>query len=255
MNNRLSHIDCKPEDRSETSPSALLLGSDRSALVVAAFFIFSVLSIPKFNLSEVIVFACFPLFLITAANLPKRVIGKRLLQLLPFVLLLAAGNIFLDLNPMLKLSGIVITGGVISGSVIVAKTLITVASMLSLTLCIPFHRICRALAAFHLPEQLITQLILLYRFGSVLEEEAIAMQRARDIRSFGNRGKGIFQTAPLIGSLLLRTISRAERVYRAMKARGFHGSLPGHTVEKITSGEWMSVGAWGLLFFSLRQIF
>jgi cobalt/nickel transport system permease protein len=168
---------------------------------------------------------------------------------------MAAGNLTLDRTPMWLLSGFTITGGMISALVIMTKTMISVAGLLSVTLCIPFYRICRALEALHVPDVLVTQLILLDRYRSVLEEEALAMKRARDIRSFGGKGKGLFRTASLIGSLLLRTTSRAERLYRSMSARGFQGRMSGCTAEKMRFGEWMTIGLWALLFLAFRLIF
>ena len=231
------------------------LGSDRSALLVTALFIFSLLSIPKFNLQGVIAFGAFPLFLMSAAKLHAGAMVKRLLLISPFVLFMAAGNLLLDQNPFMLIYGITLSGGMISGTVIVAKTIISVAGLLSVTLCIPFYRICRALEALHVPDVLITQLLLLDRYRSVLHEEAQSMQKARDIRSFGRKGKELFRTAPLIGSLLLRTTNRAERLYRSMSARGFHGRMANRPAEKISLGDWITIGLWSLLFLALRLIF
>jgi len=232
-----------------------LFGSDRSALLVTLLFLFSVLSVPKFNLSEVMVFAAWPLFLIGAVRVPAGVIAKRLLQLSPFVLFMAAGNLALDRTPIGIVAGFTLTGGMLSATVIVTKTMISVAALLSVTLSTPFYRICRALEALHLPEVLITQLMLLERYRSLLEEEALSMKRARDIRSFDGRGKGLFRTAPLIGSLLLRTTSRAERVYRSMSARGFGRAQSTRPAEKISLGDWKTIALWSLLFLVLRLIF
>jgi len=234
---------------------SFFFGSDRSALLVTALFLFSVLSVQKFNLAEVAVFGAWPLFLIGAARVPAGVIAKRLLQLSPFVLFMAAGNLWLDRTPIMLLSGFTLTGGMLSALVIVAKTMISVAALLSMTHSIPFYRICRALEAFHVPEVLVTQLMLLDRYRSLLEKEALSMKRARDIRSFGKRGKGLFRTAPLIGSLLLRTTSRAERVYRSMSARGLGGALRVQPAEKLSFADWRTIGLFSLFFLALRLIF
>ncbi|TLU87911.1 MAG: cobalt ABC transporter [Chlorobium sp.] len=232
-----------------------VLGSDRSALIITTLFLFSVLSVPKFDLASVLVFGAFPAFLIGMANISAAVIMKRLLQLSPFVLFMALGNISLDRTPMLSLSGFTITGGMMSAIVIVAKTMVSVAGMLSVTLCIPFYRICRALEALHVPEVLITQLMLLDRYRSLLHEEALSMQKARDTRSFGKKGKELFRTASLIGSLLLRTTSRAEKIYRSMNARGFQMQRKARPAQKMALREWLTIALWVLLFFSLRLIF
>ncbi len=255
MNNRFRPIGFDDTGRNEHPPASRFLGSDRSALVVTALFVLTVLSIPKLNLAAVVAFAAFPVFLISAARVPGGVIGKPLLRLSPFVLFMAAGNVAFDRTPLLHFSGLTITDGMISGIVIVAKTIITVAALLSVTLCIPFYRICRALKALHLPEVLVTQLMLLYRYRSVLHEEASAMQKARDIRSFGKKGRGLFRTASLIGSLLLRTTNRAERLFRSMSARGFQSRVSRTSPAKLTSKEWGTIALWTLCFLVFRLIF
>ncbi len=255
MKRRLSFIGSGTAERETVTPASPFLGSDRSALLVMVLFVFALLSVPKFNLPGVIAFGAFPLFLISAAKLHVGIMVKRLLLISPFVLFMAAGNLFLDRNPVILIYGITFSGGMISGTVIVAKTIISVAGLLSVTSSIPFYRICRALEALHVPDVLITQLILLDRYRSVLHEEAQSMLKARNIRSFGRKGKELFRTAPLIGSLLLRTTNRAERLYRSMSARGFHGRIGHSSTENMNLDDWKTIGIWSFLFLSLRLIF
>ncbi len=255
MKRRLSFIGSGTAERETVTPASPFLGSDRSALLVMVLFVFALLSVPKFNLPGVIAFGAFPLFLISAAKLHVGIMVKRLLLISPFVLFMAAGNLFLDRNPVILIYGITLSGGMISGTVIVGKTIISVAGLLSVTSSIPFYRICRALEALHVPDVLITQLILLDRYRSVLHEEAQSMLKARNIRSFGRKGKELFRTAPLIGSLLLRTTNRAERLYRSMSARGFHGRIGHSSTENMNLDDWKTIGIWSFLFLSLRLIF
>ncbi len=255
IQSRLPSIGYHLAEQGTATEASPFLGSDRSALLVTALFIFSLLSIQKFNLPGVLAFGAFPLFLMSAAKLPAGLILKRLLLISPFVLVIASGNLLLDRNSVMLIFGITLSGGMISGTVIVAKTIISLAGLLSITLCIPFYRICRALEAFHVPEVLVTQLMLLYRYSAVLQEEALSMQKARDLRSFGSRGKEFSCTASLIGSLLLRTVNRAERLYRTMTARGFQGQMSTRNVEEISLGEWKIIVLWALIFLVLRLIF
>ncbi|MFZ4801158.1 MAG: energy-coupling factor transporter transmembrane component T family protein [Chlorobium sp.] len=229
--------------------------SDRVTLLVATLFICSVLAIPKFNIEEVIPFAAFPVFVITLAKVPAKVIVKRQLLLSPFMLFMAAGNLVLDRTPRLLMLGMTITGGMLSGTVIVAKTSIIIAGILAITQYLPFYRICNALSSLGLPEILVTQLTLLNRYLSVIHDEALSIQRARDSRSFGNKGKGILNTASLLGTLLLRSQNRAERIYRAMSARGFDKRITKLSVRKLTAKELRAVGVWFTLFLALRLIF
>ncbi len=231
------------------------MGTDRSTLLVTAIFILAVVSVPKFNLTAVAALGAFPVYLCTSSGIPPGRISGRLLKLSPFILFMAAGNILFDRAPVMELMGASVTGGMLSATVILAKTMVTLAALLSLTHTMPFHRMCRALSALRLPEVLVTQLILLYRYSSLLQQEAASMQKARDLRSFGRRGKELRRTAPLLGSLLLRTTGRAERIYKAMNARGFSGNLTFQKPEAFTARELAFAGLWALGFMTVRLIF
>jgi cobalt/nickel transport system permease protein len=93
-----------------------------------------------------------------------------------------------------------------------------------------FPGICHALQKLRIPEVFISQLLFLYRYIFVLIEETLRMVRARDLRSFGKKGKGMGVFINLIGTLFMRTIERADRIYHAMLSRGFSGTI--HYVKK-----------------------
>jgi cobalt/nickel transport system permease protein len=231
------------------------LGSDRSAVLVTMLFMLSVVTVPKYRFSEVLVFAAYPLFIHTAAGLGAGETAGKLMKISPFIVFMAAANLFYDRTEMLSISGFSVTGGMLSAGVIVAKTFISVAGLLALTSAVPFHRVCRALGEFHVPEVLVTQLMLLYRYISVLQEEALSMQKARDMRAFGGRGRDMGTTASLIGSLLLRSTDRAERIYRAMVARGFGGRVTGREPERFTASDLLVTALWSFGFLLLRLFF
>lgn len=227
----------------------------RASLIILLLFVLFVVSVNKHDITAGIIYAVFPVLLITAGRLPLLPILKRLALLSPFVLIMAAANPLLDNAPFIRIGTIVLSSGMVSGIVIVIKSLVTITAVLAFTLCVPFYRICEVLRDFRVPNVFVTQLALLYRYSFLLVEEAMAMQKARNLRSFGKKGKDIFTTAKLIGSLLLRTNSKAERIYRGMIARGFNGELTRRKADKIRRDEVFLIIV-ALLFFSLiRAIF
>ncbi len=67
----------------------------------------------------------------------------------------------------------------------------------------------------------------MYRFVFVLWDELDTMRTARSARTFAKRG-ALFRwrnSAQMIGMLLIRALGRSERVYGAMCARGWDGTL------------------------------
>ena len=94
-----------------------------------------------------------------------------------------------------------------------AKLLVTVVFLVTM-LSVPPYRLSELLLFF------------VYRYLFVLIEEAAAMQQARDARSFGRKSYPLKVWGTLVGQLLIRTFDRAERISRAMLARGFTGRIP-----------------------------
>ncbi|NLP01222.1 MAG: cobalt ECF transporter T component CbiQ [Fibrobacter sp.] len=227
----------------------------RAALIILLLFVFFVISVNKHDITAGIIYAVFPVMLITAGRLPIAPILKRLALISPFVLIMAAANPLLDTHPYIKINTMVISSGIVSGTVILIKSLVTISAVLAFTLCVPFYRICEILRDFRVPNVFVTQLVLLYRYSFLLVEEAMAMQKARNLRSFGKKGKDLFTTAKLIGSLLLRTNNKAERIYRGMIARGFNGELTKKKIDKIRIDEVVLTCAALLVFTLIRVIF
>jgi cobalt/nickel transport system permease protein len=104
-----------------------------------------------------------------------------------------------------------------------------------------FPGICHALRRLGVPAVFVSQLLFLYRYLFVLSEEAMRLVRARDMRSFGNRGSGMKVVARLIGALFIRTVERAERIYSAMLTRGFNGDMPSLKEYRFRSGDGLYI--------------
>ncbi|TNJ39800.1 cobalt ABC transporter [Chlorobaculum thiosulfatiphilum] len=237
------------------NPSRKLPVGDGAAIVMLALFILFVISVPKFDLAGVIAFAAFPLLLATAASIPLLPLVKRLVIASPFILFMAASNLALDRSTAVTVAGLAITGGAVSASVIVLKTLVTLAALLSLMAVMPFHRFGMALRSLRVPEPFVTQLLLVWRYSFLLAEEAEMMQKARDLRSFGGRGKGPLVTARLIGSLLIRTTARAEWIYMAMSARGFSAALDSRPAMPLKPGDLAAIAGAAAILALVRYFF
>lgn len=234
--------------------SFILDFNHRALIIVWSFFVFFVLTLGKYDISGIVLFAAFPLFVILVSNMPVKAMLKRLALLSPFIVMLAAANPFFDRRPFLTVGEITLTAGTVSGIVIVGKSFVLIAAIITLSMIVPFYRLCSALRGFRVPEVFITQLMLLYRYSFLLVEEAVALQKARKIRSFGGNGKEFFTTAKMIGALLLRTNERGERIYRGMLARGFSGKVHHAGEEPFKAKDFLFVSAAFILFAIIRMI-
>jgi cobalt/nickel transport system permease protein len=57
----------------------------------------------------------------------------------------------------------------------------------------------------------------------------------------------------VLGHLLLRAMARADRVYRAMRARGFDGEIRLLHPARARAGDWLFILGWALFFAAARR--
>jgi cobalt/nickel transport system permease protein len=91
----------------------------------------------------------------------------------------------------------------------------------------------------------------LYRYLTVLGEEAARMTAAREQRACG-RPLALAGFGALAGQLLLRSFDRAERIYRAMRARGFDGEFHGGTPARLSGRDVVAAAVCCALLVALR---
>ncbi|MGH7128922.1 MAG: energy-coupling factor transporter transmembrane component T family protein, partial [Planctomycetaceae bacterium] len=91
----------------------------------------------------------------------------------------------------------------------------------------PFDELLRTLRRLWVPAVLVAMLAFMHRYVFVLWDEQDRMRRARAARTFraGSLWSRWTTAATQIGMLLLRSMQRAERVHKAMLARGWDGRV------------------------------
>jgi cobalt/nickel transport system permease protein len=160
-------------------------------------------------------------------------------------------------NPLLDRAGVELFGatvaaGWISYLSIVARFLLTTAAALALVGTTGMHGVCAALERMFVPDVFVVQLLFLYRYIFVLAEEGMRMSRARDLRSFGRRGRGLAVFGNILGHLLLRTFARAQRIHSAMQLRGFDGHVRSRRALRFGGRDAAFLAVWSALFVTLR---
>jgi cobalt/nickel transport system permease protein len=78
------------------------------------------------------------------------------------------------------------------------------------------------------------------------------MLTAYVLRSPGQRGIRMKDAGSFLGQLILRSFDRADRVYQAMKCRGFQGPYRRGKTERPKAGDWLYIALFLSLLFSLR---
>jgi len=226
----------------------------RAKVLTTLCFVLAVVSCDSHAVSQLMPFFFFPLFLIVLGNLPVLYFCKKLILLSPFVLFIGIFNPFLDRTVMLHIGPMAVSGGWLSFFSIFLRFILTVSVAFLLVATTGFTAVCMALEKLGAPKVFTVQLLFLYRYIFVLVDEGVRMVRARALRCFNGRGTGLHAFSQLIGSLLLRTLDRAQRIHMAMQCRGFRGDIRLNRQLRIGRPEILFM-AGNLLFFLLVRIY
>lgn len=218
----------------------------RAKAVVTVAFIICVTSFPRYALAALLPFFLYPVALVTAGRIPVRYLLKKILWAAPFALVIGLFNPFFDRQAVATLGPWTITGGWVSFASILVRFVLAVGAALALVACTGMYRLGAGLTQLGVPRVFVVQLLFLYRYLFVVAEESGTMLRGVELRLADRRQLRPRVYGALIGHLLLRSVDRAERVHRAMVARGFDGDIrvlrrPVFTVQdgKFVAG-WLS---------------
>ena len=222
-------------------------------LLTTIAFLVVVISFERFEILGLLPFIFYPVLTFALAELPAVPILKRILIVAPFVLGIGILNPVFD-HQTITVLGLNISRGWLTFFSITIKTGLTVTAALLLIATTGMDKLAAALRMLRLPRLFVMQLLLTYRYISVLLEETARTLRAYSLRA--PQQKGIHRSAwgSLAGQLLLRTFDRAQRVYQAMCLRGFTGEYHTGANSKITGNDLLYITGW-CIFFIVARIF
>ncbi|MBN1364339.1 MAG: cobalt ECF transporter T component CbiQ [Syntrophaceae bacterium] len=198
----------------------------RAKLITTLLFLFTVISFSKYEIAALLPFFLYPMLLMTIGEIPFMFIFKKVILVSPFAVFIGIFNPLLDSGQVAVFQGLTISAGWLSFFSILIKFTLTVSTALLLIATTSFPGVCHGLRQLSLPSLFVSQLFFLYRYIFVLMEETMRIVRARNMRSYGERGKGMKIFVRIVGILFIRTVEKAERIYFAMLCRGFKGDMP-----------------------------
>ena len=212
-------------------PTAKLLATVAFLAIVASF--------DKYSLGRLVPFVFYPTIVAAISETPYSALFKRLIIALPFCLFAGVTNVIFDRNPALMLGGFTISFGVVSLLTMLLKTYLCVMSVLIFVSVTPFSDITKAMRRLRVPIFFVTVFEITYRYVCVLFLEAHSMYTAYILRSPKGRGINIKDMGSFIGQLLLRSFDRAERVYNAMKCRGYALNSSSRADRKFSTSDFV----------------
>jgi cobalt/nickel transport system permease protein len=226
----------------------------RAKILATLAFVVAVVSFGKYEISAMLPFAVYPLVMMSAGNIPLSFVARKLLIVSPFIIFVGIFNPLLDRDILLTLGSLTVSGGWVSFISIVLRAVLTLSAVMALLATTGMSGIAAGMEKLGVPRVFIVQLLFLYRYLFVLAEEALRLTRARALRSFGRQGRGLRPYAALLGHLLLRTLDRADRIHRAMLARGFDGEFRRLRPLRFGGRELLFFLLWAALFVLFRTV-
>lgn len=234
----------KNAERGEISPL--------SRLLVTFFYILLVVSFPKYNLAGL---SGMVLYLLVTGIWEEISVKEAFSRIWPVLLLagmVGIANPFVEREAALKVGGVAITYGMISMCTLMLKGIFSVTASYFLLMTTGIEGICSSLRELHVPKELVTILLLIYRYLILLLKEAERMMQAYKLRAPGQKGIHFKAWGPFVGGLLLRSMERGQRVYESMLLRGYRGEIAGRGFTGSRRKSVLYVLAWFVILLILR---
>jgi cobalt/nickel transport system permease protein len=225
----------------------------RAKILATLAFLVAVVSFNRYSVAALLPFAIYPVALVAMGDVPWRWLARKLAVAAPFAILVGIANPFLDRVPIEIAGEVSLAAGWVSFASILLRFALTVSAALAVVAGTGIGALCAGLAALGTPRVFTAQLLFLWRYAFVLGGEGARMVTAREAR--GGRGSPTIAIyGSLAGHLLLRAFERAERIHRAMRARGFAGDI--HTLRPLrwTVRDTAFVAGWTLFFVLARAV-
>ncbi len=226
----------------------------RCKILLTLFFTVIIVSFKHYDVVAILPFFAYPIFLLILAEVPVMYLLRKLLFVSFFALMLGIANPILDREILVHLGSWQISGGWVSFTSIMIRFSLTAGVALLLVMTTGMYNISKGLQKLGVPQIFVMQLFFLCRYLFVLTDETSRLVKARAARSFGKKGLGISVFNNMLSTLFMRSIDRAERIYIAMKCRGFDGAIRTTTKMQWSPIDTLFMMTWVLLFVFFRFV-
>ncbi len=208
-------------------------------LLATAIYLVIVISFGADQISGLIIFLFYPILLMTLGEIPFKPLMRRIIIALPFPFFAGLSNMLVSREAVMLLGGVTITKGMIIFLSILIKTVLTVTAVLLLIATTTMNELLYAMLYFRIPSIFVLQITMTFRYLGVLMGEVSVMYHAYILRAPRERGIKLQDMGPFLGQLIIRSFDRADRIYHAMKCRGFEGGVTLPNYHTIPMLQWM----------------
>ena len=192
-------------------------------IIVTIIYVIKVLSIKQFIISDIISIVLYPLILFKFGKVPVKFILKKVLIIVPLILGLSVINLIIDFS----------YSEIYFSVLLLFKCIFTLIGALLLMVTTGINNLAFGLKKLKIPNILIMQILMLHRYIILMMEECYRVKSAYELRTLGEKSMTMKDYGRIIGQMLLKTIDKSEKVYEAMKLRGFDGDLYINSNKKV----------------------
>ena len=192
-------------------------------IIVTIIYVIKVLSIKQFIISDIISIVLYPLILFKFGKVPVKFILKKVLFIVPLILGLSVINLIIDFS----------YSEIYFSVLLLFKCIFTLVGALLLIVTTGINNLAFGLKKLKIPNILIMQILMLHRYIILMMEECYRVKSAYELRTLGEKSMTMKDYGRIIGQMLLKTIDKSEKVYEAMKLRGFDGDLYINSNKKV----------------------
>jgi cobalt/nickel transport system permease protein len=211
-------------DRYANLDSPLHLLDARTKLVGFTALVITILSIRNGSPGQFFAFFFLMAILAGISQIPMHYVVGRAVALLPFVLLAGLAAPWKG------------SAGWAWFLALLLRSVLCLLILVLLTNTTRFVELLRGLRKLGCPRILVANLSFLYRYLFVLADEVMRMRQARDSRRVGSAGAlaELRTLGSMLGTVMVRSFERADRMHQAMLSRGFLGEFPVAAPRKLS---------------------
>ncbi len=225
-----------------------------AVVLVTLCCLITVASFGRYVVGAMLPMLFYPLFVLSVGEVPPGLLVRRLLPALPLILGIGLFNPLFDRVPVEFLPGISVWSGVVSFASIALRGVLCVSVALLLVAVSGVDGVSAALRTLRVPRVFVTLFVLTYRYIQTLVEEAERISVAYSLRAPRKKAPSPREWGVLAGQWLLRTLRRADRLYNAMKCRGYRGELPSSRVRRWEFADTLYLTFWCAFFVLTRLV-
>ena len=173
-------------------------------IIVTIIYVIKILSIKQFTVINITCTVLYPLIIFIIGKVPIKFILKKVLYVLPIILGLSVINFSV---------------------LLIFKCTFALVGALLLIATTGINNLALGLKKLKIPNILIMQILMLHRYIILMMEECYKVKSAYELRTLREKPMTMKDYGQIVGQMFLRTLDKSEKVYEAMKLRGFEGDL------------------------------